>query len=175
VTARHNQSDLITGGLAALLLGLVVGILLLPLIGQGAAGLLAHGSWAWPQRQHLMSAWWALFRGHPGTGHPAGEPRTAAWAVYAVWILIELGWVCLIASAVCSACGATGGRSRTGDGEARSSRPGMASRAELKAVLSLQRLHDARSEIRPDLHPPQRVDEHTAAAIAGVGTRRAGR
>ncbi|MCW2539625.1 MAG: uncharacterized protein JWN95_1350 [Frankiales bacterium] len=146
--------------LAAMML--VFAVLLLG-VGQGLAGVLHGQGWLWPSRP--VPGLVRLLAGHPGVGLAPGLSAPPTALVYTVAVFLELlllttaaglGW--LVRNA-----GQTGGPS----GGA-SSRDGMATRQEVRAVVGRQRLYRNRALTRPDLYRTSNPD----ATVFGLPRRK---
>jgi hypothetical protein len=119
-------------------------VLMLP-AGQGAAGLLFGRGWAWPRgTKALLASLGGLANGHPGRGLTA-EQASRIPAAGAVYLLIVVGELLLIAAAVYAA---VLWWRHLGPG----AHVGMADRVEAETVLGLSGLRKARKVIRPDLY-----------------------
>jgi hypothetical protein len=119
-------------------------VLMLP-AGQGVAGALFGRGWEWPQGTHaLLLSLGGLITGHPGRGLTA-EQATRVPAAGAVYLLIVVGELLLVAAAV---YGVVLWWRHLGPG----AQLGMADRVEVESVLGLAALRKARKVIRPDLY-----------------------
>jgi len=119
-------------------------VLMLP-AGQGTAGVLFGRGWAWPQGTHsLLVSLCGLITGHPGRGLTEEQARLVP-AAGAVYLLIVVGDLLLVAAAV---YGVVLWWRHLGPG----AQLGMADRVEVETVLGLAGLRKARKVIRPDLY-----------------------
>lgn len=119
-------------------------VLMLP-AGQGAAGVVFGGGWAWPQGTHeLLASLSGLITGHPGRGLTAAQAALIP-AAGAVYLLIVVGELLL---AVAAAYGVMLWWRHLGPG----AQLGMADRLEVETVLGPSGLRNARKMIRPDLY-----------------------
>lgn len=119
-------------------------VLMLP-AGQGGAGAVFGRGWAWPQGTHaLLLSLGGLITGYPGRGLSV-EQAARIPAAGAVYLLIVVGEVLLIAAAV---YGVLLWWRHFGPG----AQLGMADRLEVETVLGLAGLRNARKVVRPDLY-----------------------
>lgn len=119
-------------------------VLMLP-AGQGAAGVVFGRGWVWPQGTHgLLASLGGLITGHPGRGLTV-EQAALVPAAGAVYLLIVVGELLLVAAAV---YGVMLWWRHLGPG----AQLGMADRLEVETVLGLAGLRKARKVIRPDLY-----------------------
>ena len=133
--------ELPAAGAAACLLA---ALLMLP-AGQGAAGALFGGGWAWPHgARALLTSLGGLVSGHPGHGLSAAQAARIP-AAGAVYLLIAIGEVLLCAA---TTYGGLLWWRHLGPG----AQLGMADRAEAETALGLSGLCRARRVIRPDLY-----------------------
>ena len=125
------------------------GLILAALLGLGIAAALFGGGWVWPPAKTVGHVLGGILTQHPGRGLP---PRLATRvpgpsAVYGCIAISELIWVALMIT------GAVIGSRYYRPSDARS---GMATRHEAAQVLGIGQLHQARTLIRPDIHPTRR-------------------
>lgn len=121
------------------------GVALMLPAGQGAAGVLFGRGWAWPSgTKGLLASLGGLLSGHPGRGLTA-EQASRIPPAGAVYLLIIVGELLLIAAAVYAA---VLWWRHLGPG----AHLGMADRLEAETVLGLSGLRKARKVIRPDLY-----------------------
>lgn len=156
---------------AAALGWLLLAVIILP-AGQGAAGWLHTGHFTWPHGTTALGhSLGGLLTGHLGEGLPQGAVAELAspTATYALIAVAELLLVAATAGAVVLWW------RRLGPGAMQ----GMATRAEVEAVLGLGNLRRRRAIIRPDRYRPgrhMRTDLHNlpeayTATTAGGDTR----
>jgi len=144
------------GPVAAVLVWLLAGALILP-AARGAAAFLLGGGWVWPAGgRELVAAVGGLATGDLGAGLTPAQAAAvpAAGLVYAA---AAVGLVLLVALTVWAI---RWWRANYGSG----ARSGMADRPQVEEVLGLARLRKVSAVIRPDLYPTGRAAPATPPA-----------